>query len=446
MKNNFRYELALPQRRLVQSTCQTRSLSETPRNFASARYHARSTVFDAAIEQASIEFLNSKRPQPSKSTYSPPKNFSRVRDHSTEDLFGSHKVDYYRKNLDESYKPNFEPQFKQADPWDYKVQDLYGRGAQFFRKNKVERVPESKLTSKDNYIRKVQKENSNETKFHASRSEVFRESYSRLNTQKNTPENKFPEKEYQPPLQSERLVQPEMKYENSAEIKPLNKERIYQRSKSATPQLTPRELKQTNLNHNYMKGPVEQSKVETVQISGLNSKVDEFYIKELCQGYHVISIDTKTDFLTGNCLGNATVTLRSKSNSAHLDKLKFNCLQNGLSLKAPKYFYGKKNNYRELSNRQALDANLEKKNSGFIVPVKSKPELQSSDSLYGSSPGVGRQYFKTLKKDNSVEAIYRWNKIRCSTPKNPSSVPRTANYLRPTISSHKKAYLANCNK
>jgi len=162
--------------------------------------------------------------------------------------------------------------------------------------------------------------------------------------------------------------------------------------------LNARQMKLRNLNvalpEKELPKPCDE-KVVTLEVKGLRPSDDEFTIKNMCTGYHILSVETDFDNLKGTCKGTAKIKVREMPNDKSVDDLKLNFMQKGIDVSLAKNIHGKKNHYSDTPNRDFLDKGLqvEEHRLGirFTTPKVSKMKnLESSDDLYGNSPGVGR--------------------------------------------------------
>jgi len=201
-----------------------------------------------------------------------------------------------------------------------------------------------------------------------------------------------------------------------------------------------RDIKRLNLNQNYMEAPQDKSQLQKIEISGLGPEHDDFYIKSLCKGIHLVELKTQTNFITGKCTGKASLTIRTQPHLQTLKNLELNCIKQGLKFKRVPECFGKKDNYKQLSSRKLLDPGLELNSSRNHTPIKGKPELTTTDNLFGSSPGVGRRYPKTPAVKSS-RALQSWNRVQKLESKTPPKVlaRQQASYMRPTTSSKNKS-------
>jgi len=174
-------------------------------------------------------------------------------------------------------------------------------------------------------------------------------------------------------------------------------------------------------------------------LSDLTQSDSEFKIKELCKGYHIVSINSPLDNITGTPLGSASITV--KTSESELNKLKTTFLQQGYSVSTKKPQLGKRNNYAELANVDFLNCFV----NGDHIKSK-KYHLESSQDLFGSSVGVGRLHSRKKISDKQSLAMHTWDKLKngqkVETPKDTlTSLP---SYMRSTQSSVRK-YLKKIN-
>jgi hypothetical protein len=162
--------------------------------------------------------------------------------------------------------------------------------------------------------------------------------------------------------------------------------------------LNARQMKLRNLNvalpEKELPKPCDE-KVVTLEVKGLRASDDEFSIKNMCTGYHILSVETDFDNLKGTCKGTAKIKVREMPNDKSVDDLKLNFMQKGIDVSLAKNIHGKKNHYSDTPNRDFLDKGLQIEEhrlgiSSTTPKVSKMKNLESSDDLYGNSPGVGR--------------------------------------------------------
>lgn len=177
----------------------------------------------------------------------------------------------------------------------------------------------------------------------------------------------------------------------------------------------------------------------SILLSDLAQSDSEFKIRELCKGYHIVSLTSPQDNITGTSLGSASITV--KTSESELNKLKSTFLKQGYTISTKKPQLGKKNNYAELANVDFLNCFV---NGG---DAKSKKyHLESSQDLFGSSAGVGRWHSRTKISDKQSLVMHAWNKVKKGTKvenfkETFSSLP---SYMRSTQSSVSK-YIKKIN-
>jgi hypothetical protein len=143
----------------------------------------------------------------------------------------------------------------------------------------------------------------------------------------------------------------------------------------------------------------------SIILSDLTQSDSEFKIRELCKGFHIVSLNSPLDNITGKPLGSASVTI--KTSESELTKLKTTFLQQGYTISTKKAQLGKRNNYAELANVDFLNC--------FVNGGDSKSKkyhLESSQDLFGSSTGVGRFHSRKKITDKQSLVMHTWNKVK----------------------------------
>ena len=186
---------------------------------------------------------------------------------------------------------------------------------------------------------------------------------------------------------SNRRIRPRKPSPTQEDIKPTARVVTKSSSKPQIRDLTAKELK--NITFNVPKTITNTPAVENFEITGLKPQEDDYSIKSMCKGIHIINVNTDIDNITGKCTGKALLTVRGQQQHRSLEKLKLQLAQKGLVVKPSCTSLGKKNNYLLLSHKDFLDNQIERETKRPSSMV-SKPHLQSSADVYGSSPGVGR--------------------------------------------------------
>lgn len=217
--------------------------------------------------------------------------------------------------------------------------------------------------------------------------------------------------------------------------------------------LNPRQMKLRNLNvvlpEKELPKPCDE-KVVTIEVKGLRPSDDEFTIKNMCTGYHILSVETDFDNLKGTCKGTAKIKVREMPHDKSVDDLKLNFMQKGIDVSLAKNIHGKKNHYSDTPNRDFLDKGLQieehRLGISFTTPKVSRMKnLESSDDLYGNSPGVGRWSnawkLRPKTKDTIVSKCLgalnweRLGKVSSSSARRPvHDTKLQASYMRSTLS------------
>jgi hypothetical protein len=377
------------------------------KSFDNSRSHQyKSTVFDATIEQAEISIKKlrpkqvamgiNRQPVPLRSSrtfYStifkpsesqvPKVNIYKPFDHSTADFFGTEPSDFYRKSTSSKLLPKFEPKYKYEQVWAVENSGFL---------TPIREKPKKNFLKFENQTGLINLKDTSST-----RSDITH------STACATP-----------------TILP--KSDNLGEIRDQII-KIKPTLKSSTPQ---------PIASGVLKTP---SSNVCLSLSGLRPEDSEFSIRELCKGWHIVSLTAKCDNLTGRCKGTADVII--KPYKKPLDSLKQTLVNLGYKVSEKFHTNGKKNNYADLASNSFLNSFLfsKEKKSPFR-----KYNLESSEDLFGSSPGVGRYVSTTKKPDKQSLVIHSWDKVKKlnTTISANLNTKKSCNYLRNTISSMKK--------
>ena len=204
------------------------------------------------------------------------------------------------------------------------------------------------------------------------------------------------------------------------------------------------EIQETRLSSPQSYLPNTSSKVASsnycLQISGLSRYDSDYSLRELCKGLHIVSLSTSIDNFTGKCKGIAEITV--KTSDIGLNKLKTALETKGYSICEQIKSIGKKNNYADLANHSFLNPFIYDRSSKS--PLR-KHHLESSEDLFGSSPGVGRYYSANKTREKHSFVLNSWNN-QGKVPTVPTKVQESnkiCNYMRNTISSSRKYKIFN---
>ena len=205
--------------------------------------------------------------------------------------------------------------------------------------------------------------------------------------------------------------------------------------------LHPQDMKRMNLNQADV-GELPHpgaAQLDTFVINGLGPRDDVQTVRQLCQGLHVVSIETTNDDIKGTCEGQAKVVLRQFPGSDATERLRRNVAAVGLTLNSYTPDVKRKSHYTDLANRSFLDHQVElearKPVGEAVAPHISKMKLlESSADVYGSSPGVGRWPAAWKDKPNTASQdraafsqAQQWEEVR----KQRSPTPPPSGPMRP---------------
>ena len=214
----------------------------------------------------------------------------------------------------------------------------------------------------------------------------------------------------------------------------------------------PKEMKRLNLNQLDIPDipKPEEVQLDTFLIKGLKPTDDAQTVKQLCQGLHIVSVETAVDDIAGNCTGQAKVVLRHLPGSDTVDRLKTNITDAGLEISPHQRDVRRKSHYTDLACTSFLDHQLQLEERRFpsdspLPPKLTKMKLLGSTAdLFGSTPGLGstsqdptRVSIQGQEQVETREQLQRWQtvkKTRSQTPTTVNVVRRNSSFLRPTES------------
>ena len=196
------------------------------------------------------------------------------------------------------------------------------------------------------------------------------------------------------------------------------------RSRSSTPDINYRSL--------------SPSSTITLNLSSKN-EIDPTSLRDSLKSFQILSFDSNWNPFTGSYSKNSKITLRSSPNLAQLIE---NLESQGIQISHSISSLGLKNsiNFSSPSSPKLMSSR-----SGNVTPQRSKSptlsHLESSDDLFGSSPGVGRNYSGIRTPDKCSESLYLWENIRYPKSENLSfqQVRRSPSYMKSTQSSSSKS-------
>lgn len=209
----------------------------------------------------------------------------------------------------------------------------------------------------------------------------------------------------------------------------------YDRSRPTTPDGMTRNRSSTpDINYRSL----SPNSTITLNLSSKN-EIDPTSLRASLKSFQVLSFDSNWNPFTGSYSKNSRITLKSSPN---LTQLIENLESQGIQVSHSISSLGLKNsiNFSSPSSPKLMTSR-----SGNVTPQRSKSptlsHLESSDDLFGSSPGVGRNYSGNRTPDKCSESIYLWEKFR-----NPRSeklsfqqVRRPPSYMKSTQSSSSKS-------
>ena len=176
-----------------------------------------------------------------------------------------------------------------------------------------------------------------------------------------------------------------------------------------------------------------------LHLSGLSASTSEFSIRELCKNVQIIEFKSFRNHITGTSSSTASITVRA--NETSIASVRSALEKQGLKIEASSVSLGKKNNYSELAHVDFLDQYVNRESSK--TPIKH--HLETSQDVFGSSPGVGRYHSGKKIRDKQAVVLQTWNFVKNlkkeeRLDENFNSLP---NYMRSTQSSVRKCKKLN---
>lgn len=348
----------------------------------------------------------------------------RPQDASTERLFGSDAPDYYKKQENELLPiPNFQPKEISETAWQVKSLDLFG--AAHARTKSLEPWLPSNVGLSHNIAPTLAKERTIEErrmlqtvsnvmplkarsrtpdvchlfKWNDSRGEVRQNAGDMTARQRKSYESLssvFGEPKVLQPIQQPALLPEPVTKAPPAIVRQKPREPLQQPMKrnvrahqtvqrNCVP-LTPKQMRDVML-----RTPVVDctpSKLLTLDLKGLSAYEDDFSIKQACQGFHVVSVQTKSDQIKGTCNGSARVQVRVHDNPESVKRLGLRLSEHGWNYQEPGSL-GKKSMYFETSSHSFLDSNVEKEQLKASCRRVAPYENRASESARNAKASKG---------------------------------------------------------
>jgi hypothetical protein len=174
--------------------------------------------------------------------------------------------------------------------------------------------------------------------------------------------------------------------------------------------------------------PVSPSTSVSFDLSS-QSEIDPDALRQCLKGQQVISVESLINPITGKLSKSAKVTLKS---TADLSGLVRQLEVKGFQVRQSFQTIGRKNDSPFSSHRD-----LSMSRNRCSTPY----HLESSDDLFGNSPGVGRSRSGARTPDKAAEALYAWDCLRFPREEN-FTVSRMRNepsYMKSTMSWNNKS-------
>lgn len=405
-------------------------------DYKRSRYD-KSTVFEATYEQAELSMrrLNPKKPptdinrnpitQRSSNTFKsdlfkpPLRTLQKFRlnyplDHGPKDFYQVTKPDFYRKNQDSEFQPNFVPAFTYKPGWTLDSDESENTLRDKNKNPEIRAIKKPRKTENSEQLNKSYTKNCTVTDTHRQKStDLPRKSYDLFtNTENNSNSlsKTFIPNEFS--TKSEKKIGKKVNFFNSSTPEPQN-----YTTRISTPTKLPEKPRTKLINQDYQtpitplspyKGPRSMSPSTNISLnlSNLSAQDSEFTLRELCKNYQIISISAPRNNITGVNTGKASITL--KASGDNLKSLKSTLMEKGFIVNSSLVNIGKTNNYKDLAHVDFLNQHVCRDNEK--TPIKH--HLESSQDIFGSSPGVGRFHSGKRICDKQAIVLEQWNRVR----------------------------------
>lgn len=187
---------------------------------------------------------------------------------------------------------------------------------------------------------------------------------------------------------------------------PLNSETI----SKIKPTFSPKKIKVNELRAS-MQTPQEYSNTSptilNLQLSGLGKDCSNLDIRQLCEGFHIISPELENDTLTGQCKGKASLSLRCNDSKAYKD-FQIKMLSKGIQIEKKENTQVLKSNYWQISNVPLKEFRNSRTPNPDVDARTAKVNEQLS-SVFGRP----RRFTPVrLERDRNFQAQLQWKKTK----------------------------------
>lgn len=331
-----------------------------------------------------------------------PKKFPRVNihkpsDHSTAYFYGAEPTDYYRKSKTSAYEPNFQPDYKYQPTWIIETEDFltapeetqerfYTQGNEIYKSPKPEGiypVPTHNLTRTENSRSSLcvtpqpKKSKDIDKSLSPLRKPKFEKNTNNSDGNKRSttpqPSNKSStnrvhfamEKELQSiinyesqdnykryisPQPSKKLMSPKAFHIEKRDPQYDSSDFMMREDKRC---ITPQPNKKSSSPSSLSPSPIKPALNMCMNVTGLKSEDSEISLRQICKGFHVVSLSTDMSKITGKKNGTAQIVV--KPGQEDLSKLRSGLIEKGYKVSENVVSNGKKGKHPEMANRNFMN-------------------------------------------------------------------------------------------
>ncbi|OMJ65658.1 hypothetical protein SteCoe_37832 [Stentor coeruleus] len=406
-----------------------------------------------------------------------PKKFPRVNihrpsDHSTAYFYGAEPTDYYRKSKTSAYEPNFQPDYKYQPTWIIDTEDflpvtedsqerVYTQGNEIYkspRPDGIYPIPTHNLTRTENSrsslcvtpqpkkskdidkslspLRKPQYEKntdkhednqrsttpqpSNKTQSNRVHFSMDKELHSI-----NNYEIQDNYKRYISPQPSKKLISPNTSPLEKKDPQYDPSDFMMREDKRC---ITPQPNKNSSSSINYSPSPIKPSLNMCLNVTGLKSEDSEISLRQICKGFHVVSLSTDMSKITGKKNGIAQIVV--KPGQEDLSKLRCGLMEKGYKVSENVVSNGKKGKHPEMVNKNFMNTLTGGRSKSPI----NRHHTASEDFLSPISKKCGSRKNEPLKVSNVMKA-YNHTKPKINQSLLTPVCKSAQGYMRGTASS-----------
>lgn len=190
------------------------------------------------------------------------------------------------------------------------------------------------------------------------------------------------------------------------------------RSKEPVYRIDPKSMKQYNLTRVEQSPQRAEASLVTIEVSGLDRNCTDEYLKGVCRGFHMVTVNTNVNRITGDCTGKATLQARVVDTQT-AKKLSTKLTQKGFKVQEAAPVAGRSTNYFDCKVSSFLDPHTE----------IAQRRLTSKFSDARSSTKLSREasYMRRISQtpsDDSFKELQKWEQTRRTPTSRPSSIKR----------------------